>query len=69
MHVYIRLGWVKLKQFANLSGVSEEASKKRMLNVSYPAWRVGAGMIKKLHDGYYVNWEVYQQWLEDQPAA
>jgi hypothetical protein len=69
METYIKLGWIKLKAFAKLTEISEDAAKQRMTSASYPGWRVGAGMIKLLRDGYYINYEEYQKWVEKQPSA
>lgn len=69
MDAYIKLGWIKLKVFAALTGISEDAAKQRTTLASYPAWRVGAGMLKLLRDGYYINYEEYQKWVEKQPTV
>lgn len=66
---YIKLGWIKLKAFAELTGITEASTKQRMRLATYPAWRLGSGMIKKLRDGYYINYEEYQKWVEQQPTV
>ena len=66
--VYVRMGWIKLKKFYELTGTSEAAVKQRTMLPTYPEWRVGAGMIKELRDGYYINYERHQEWVEKQPV-
>lgn len=65
--VYVRIGWIKLVAFAKLTGITDTAVKQRTTSATYPAWRLGAGMIKKFKDGYYINYERYQEWAENQP--
>ena len=69
LETYVKLGWIKLSAFAKLTGISEIAVKRRKENVNYPAWRVGAGMVKLLRDGHYVNYEEYLKWAEKQPSV
>lgn len=62
----IVLGWIKLKKYCELSGETEDAIKQRIFSSNYPEWRVG-GFVKLLRNGYWLNYEGVQEWLQNQP--
>lgn len=66
---YMAIGWVKLTKFEELTGISPQAVRDKTTNVNYPEWRTGHSFVKKIRDGYYVNYEGFQEWLDRQPSA
>ncbi len=66
--IYIKFGWIPAKQFEKLTGITVIAVRDRTMNANFPEWRLGGGMVKLLRDGYYVNYERYQECMENQPA-
>ena len=63
MNAYIKIGWVRADKFFELTGITPVAVKDRTNNPNFPEWRVDAGLVKLLSDGYYVNYEEHQNWL------
>ena len=52
--------WIKLKQFCNLTGITEMAVRKKRHE-----GRWGEQIVKTARDGMlYVNIEEYQKWIE-----
>jgi len=66
---YMAIGWVNLARFEELAKISPQAVRDRTSNVNYPEWRSGHSFVKKIRDGYYVNYEGFQEWLDRQPSA
>lgn len=67
MKEYIKLGWIKLSKFEELTGLSETTIKQRILSPKYPEFRTGAGMVKLLPEGYLINYEIYQEYVNNKP--
>lgn len=66
--LFILMGWIKLNRFCELTGLSETAVKQRITSASYPEWQVGGNFVKLTRDGYYINWEKYQEYMNQLPA-
>jgi hypothetical protein len=65
--MYTRYGWIILKRFEDITGISAKAVHSRAKNPKFPEWREGGKLVKKMRDGHiYVHYEEYLAWLSDE---
>ncbi|MDQ5921106.1 MAG: hypothetical protein QG673_1162 [Pseudomonadota bacterium] len=65
--IYVKIGWIPLKQFEKITSITQNAVYKRRQSVLYPEWRDGGGITKMLRDGsIHINYEAYQEWIDKQ---
>ena len=69
MNNYLYHGWVKKAKYCQLTGESEDGVLQRINNAKYSDWRIGGKIVKLLPNGYWVNYEEAQEWVNKEPPS